>query len=65
MEENLKLDRQNANTQRLAKIMQLLKKLKSPSKISGKFKKERENNNTSTVKLCHMFVPVTSQGLDF
>jgi hypothetical protein len=45
--------------------MQLLKKLKSPSKISGKFKKERENNNTSTVKLCHMFVPVTSQGLDF
>jgi hemolysin activation/secretion protein len=51
MEENLKLDRQNANTQRLAKIMQLLKKLKSPSKISGKFKKEEKCVDIHTINV--------------
>ena len=51
LEENLKLDRQNANTERLANITQFLKKLKSPSKISGKFKKEEKCIDIHTINV--------------
>ncbi|CAC9656926.1 hypothetical protein BCLUESOX_2718 [bacterium endosymbiont of Bathymodiolus sp. 5 South] len=51
MEENLKLDRQNANTQRLTKITKFLKKLKPPSKISGKFKKEEKCVDIHTINV--------------